>query len=189
MSTAGSLSTCAVRLGKPSDTALLSFSAKGWLILLCFSSISPLDVYKLTSELLGEGANAKVQVAVSLQNGNEYAVKVSVSSRCQNLLCRYWVPACPKPDTFYISQHSGLIRMGAPKMYSLDSVISLLTCCVTLDKLLNLSVLQFLHLYNKCNNRTYMVLLWGLNKLICVKCLGQYLWWMKSASENSQIWN
>ncbi|MXQ88268.1 hypothetical protein E5288_WYG017054 [Bos mutus] len=33
------------------------------------------DVYKLTSELLGEGANAKVQVAVSLQNGNEYAVK------------------------------------------------------------------------------------------------------------------
>uniref|UniRef100_A0A452G173 non-specific serine/threonine protein kinase n=1 Tax=Capra hircus TaxID=9925 RepID=A0A452G173_CAPHI len=34
------------------------------------------DVYKLTSELLGEGANAKVQVAVSLQNGNEYAVKI-----------------------------------------------------------------------------------------------------------------
>lgn len=56
--------------------------------MLCFPSISPLDVYKLTSELLGEGANAKVQVAVSLQNGNEYAVKVSVSSRCQNLLCR-----------------------------------------------------------------------------------------------------
>ena len=49
--------------------------------------------------------------------------------------------------------------MGAPKLYSLDSVISLLTYCETLDKLLNLSVLQFLHLYNECNNRTYMVLL------------------------------
>lgn len=35
-------------------------------------------MYKLTSELLGEGAYAKVQGAVSLQNGKEYAVKVSV---------------------------------------------------------------------------------------------------------------
>nr|XP_012631538.1 MOB kinase activator 3C isoform X3 [Microcebus murinus] len=34
------------------------------------------DVYKLTSELLGEGAYAKVQGAVSLQNGKEYAVKI-----------------------------------------------------------------------------------------------------------------
>lgn len=42
--------------------------------LACF----PLDVYKLTSELLGEGAYAKVQGAVSLQTGKEYAVKVSV---------------------------------------------------------------------------------------------------------------
>ncbi|EHH49884.1 hypothetical protein EGM_00616, partial [Macaca fascicularis] len=33
------------------------------------------DMYKLTSELLGEGAYAKVQGAVSLQNGKEYAVK------------------------------------------------------------------------------------------------------------------
>lgn len=40
-------------------------------------------MYKLTSELLGEGAYAKVQGAVSLQNGKEYAVKVSVSSGCQ----------------------------------------------------------------------------------------------------------
>lgn len=39
---------------------------------------SPLDVYKLTSELLGEGAYAKVQGAVSLQTGKEYAVKVSI---------------------------------------------------------------------------------------------------------------
>ncbi|XP_068395910.1 MAP kinase-interacting serine/threonine-protein kinase 1 isoform X2 [Eschrichtius robustus] len=46
------------------------------------------DTYKLTSELLGEGAYAKVQGAVSLQNGKEYAVKVSVSSGCQALLCR-----------------------------------------------------------------------------------------------------
>lgn len=36
------------------------------------------DVYQLTSELLGEGAYAKVQGAVSLQSGKEYAVKVSV---------------------------------------------------------------------------------------------------------------
>lgn len=45
-------------------------------------------MYKLTSELLGEGAYAKVQGAVSLQNGKEYAVKVSVSSGCQALLCK-----------------------------------------------------------------------------------------------------
>lgn len=88
LSTAESSCACAVRLGKPSDTALLSFYAKGWLILLFFSPISPLDTYKLTSELLGEGAYAKVQGAVSLQNGKEYAVKVSVSSGCQALLCR-----------------------------------------------------------------------------------------------------
>ncbi|XP_005398726.1 PREDICTED: MAP kinase-interacting serine/threonine-protein kinase 1 isoform X3 [Chinchilla lanigera] len=34
------------------------------------------DMYKLTSELLGEGAYAKVQGAVSLQTGREYAVKI-----------------------------------------------------------------------------------------------------------------
>ncbi|KAF7485151.1 MAP kinase-interacting serine/threonine-protein kinase 1 [Marmota monax] len=34
------------------------------------------DMYKLTSELLGEGAYAKVQGAVSLQTGKEYAVKI-----------------------------------------------------------------------------------------------------------------
>ncbi|XP_073936331.1 MAP kinase-interacting serine/threonine-protein kinase 1 isoform X3 [Castor canadensis] len=34
------------------------------------------DIYKLTSELLGEGAYAKVQGAVSLQTGKEYAVKI-----------------------------------------------------------------------------------------------------------------
>ncbi|KAH1166080.1 MAP kinase-interacting serine/threonine-protein kinase 1 isoform X1 [Mauremys mutica] len=34
------------------------------------------DLYKLTAELLGEGAYAKVQGAVSLQNGQEYAVKI-----------------------------------------------------------------------------------------------------------------
>lgn len=56
------------------------------LILLFLSFISPLDMYKLTSELLGEGAYAKVQGAVSVQNGKEYAVKVSVSSGCQAFL-------------------------------------------------------------------------------------------------------
>lgn len=40
-------------------------------------SISLADLYKLTAELLGEGAYAKVQGAVSLQTGKEYAVKVS----------------------------------------------------------------------------------------------------------------
>ncbi|XP_007480284.1 MAP kinase-interacting serine/threonine-protein kinase 1 isoform X1 [Monodelphis domestica] len=34
------------------------------------------DLYRLTSELLGEGAYAKVQGAVSLQNGKEFAVKI-----------------------------------------------------------------------------------------------------------------
>ncbi|XP_029395972.1 MAP kinase-interacting serine/threonine-protein kinase 1 isoform X3 [Mus pahari] len=34
------------------------------------------DLYQLTSELLGEGAYAKVQGAVSLQSGKEYAVKI-----------------------------------------------------------------------------------------------------------------
>uniref|UniRef100_A0A287DCR6 Protein kinase domain-containing protein n=2 Tax=Ictidomys tridecemlineatus TaxID=43179 RepID=A0A287DCR6_ICTTR len=50
------------------------------------------DMYKLTSELLGEGAYAKVQGAVSLQTGKEYAVKVSVSSGCQALFCKYSFP-------------------------------------------------------------------------------------------------
>uniref|UniRef100_A0A4W5QZQ1 non-specific serine/threonine protein kinase n=1 Tax=Hucho hucho TaxID=62062 RepID=A0A4W5QZQ1_9TELE len=34
------------------------------------------DLYKLTDELLGQGAYAKVQGCISLQNGNEYAVKI-----------------------------------------------------------------------------------------------------------------
>lgn len=42
----------------------------------CWISLS--DLYKLTAELLGEGAYAKVQGAVSLQTGKEYAVKVSI---------------------------------------------------------------------------------------------------------------
>lgn len=43
-----------------------------------FCWISLADLYKLTAELLGEGAYAKVQGAVSLQTGKEYAVKVSI---------------------------------------------------------------------------------------------------------------
>lgn len=42
-----------------------------WVKSVCF-----VDLYKLTDELLGQGAYAKVQGCVSLQNGNEYAVKV-----------------------------------------------------------------------------------------------------------------
>ncbi|CAL8307769.1 unnamed protein product [Lota lota] len=34
------------------------------------------DVYKLTDEMLGQGAYAKVQGCISLQDGNEYAVKI-----------------------------------------------------------------------------------------------------------------
>ncbi|XP_063057498.1 MAP kinase-interacting serine/threonine-protein kinase 1 isoform X1 [Engraulis encrasicolus] len=34
------------------------------------------DLYKLTDELLGQGAYAKVQGCISLRNGNEYAVKI-----------------------------------------------------------------------------------------------------------------
>uniref|UniRef100_A0A4W4EI51 non-specific serine/threonine protein kinase n=1 Tax=Electrophorus electricus TaxID=8005 RepID=A0A4W4EI51_ELEEL len=34
------------------------------------------DLYKLTEEVLGQGAYAKVQGCVNLQNGNEYAVKI-----------------------------------------------------------------------------------------------------------------
>lgn len=48
-----------------------------WLIFpICWISLA--DLYKLTAELLGEGAYAKVQGAVSLQTGKEYAVKVSI---------------------------------------------------------------------------------------------------------------
>lgn len=35
------------------------------------------DLYKLTDEVLGQGAFAKVQGCVSLQNGQEFAVKVT----------------------------------------------------------------------------------------------------------------
>lgn len=35
------------------------------------------DLYKLTEEVLGQGAYAKVQGCINLQNGQEYAVKVS----------------------------------------------------------------------------------------------------------------
>lgn len=35
------------------------------------------DLYKLTDEVLGQGAYAKVQGCISLQNGQEFAVKVS----------------------------------------------------------------------------------------------------------------
>ncbi|MBN3293601.1 MKNK1 kinase, partial [Polypterus senegalus] len=38
--------------------------------------VSFLDVYKLTDELLGQGAYAKVQGCISLKNGLEYAVKI-----------------------------------------------------------------------------------------------------------------
>lgn len=34
------------------------------------------DLYKLTHEVLGQGAYAKVQGCISLQNGHEYAVKI-----------------------------------------------------------------------------------------------------------------
>lgn len=34
------------------------------------------DLYKLTDEVLGQGAYAKVQGCISLQNGKEFAVKV-----------------------------------------------------------------------------------------------------------------
>lgn len=39
----------------------------------CFFS----ELYKLTDEVLGQGAYAKVQGCISLQNGKEFAVKVS----------------------------------------------------------------------------------------------------------------
>ncbi|KAE8610061.1 hypothetical protein XENTR_v10012002 [Xenopus tropicalis] len=52
-----------------------SESLLGWL-LVC-SCVFPLaDLYRLTDELLGEGAYAKVQGCVSLQNGKDYAVKI-----------------------------------------------------------------------------------------------------------------
>lgn len=35
------------------------------------------DLYKLTDEVLGQGAYAKVQGCISLQNGKEFAVKVN----------------------------------------------------------------------------------------------------------------
>lgn len=47
-------------------------------IILCERVISLADLYKLTDEVLGQGAYAKVQGCISLQNGQEFAVKVGV---------------------------------------------------------------------------------------------------------------
>lgn len=66
------------RPGKPSGNSLPVLAFSGLTHLLTLLTCFPPDVYKLTSELLGEGAYAKVQGAVSLQTGKEYAVKVSV---------------------------------------------------------------------------------------------------------------
>jgi len=46
-------------------------------VLQCHNVILSSDLYKLTDEVLGQGAYAKVQGCISLQNGQEYAVKVS----------------------------------------------------------------------------------------------------------------
>lgn len=43
---------------------------------ILYVTFSP-DLYKLTDEVLGQGAYAKVQGCISLQNGQEFAVKVS----------------------------------------------------------------------------------------------------------------
>lgn len=63
---------------KLSNNALPIMACSGVTHLKNLPPVSSLDVYQLTSELLGEGAYAKVQGAVSLQSGKEYAVKVSV---------------------------------------------------------------------------------------------------------------
>lgn len=47
------------------------------------------DLYRLTEEMLGQGAYAKVQGCISLQNGNEYAVKVSVCLVKASCSCKY----------------------------------------------------------------------------------------------------
>uniref|UniRef100_A0A6I8PGT3 Protein kinase domain-containing protein n=1 Tax=Ornithorhynchus anatinus TaxID=9258 RepID=A0A6I8PGT3_ORNAN len=52
------------------------FPEKGRMMEPSPPSFSLIDLYKLTSELLGEGAYARVQGAVSLHNGREYAVKI-----------------------------------------------------------------------------------------------------------------
>lgn len=37
------------------------------------------DLYKLTDEVLGQGAYAKVQGCINLQNGQDFAVKVTMN--------------------------------------------------------------------------------------------------------------
>lgn len=46
--------------------------------ILCARVISVVDLYKLTEEVLGQGAYAKVQGCISLQNSQEFAVKVGI---------------------------------------------------------------------------------------------------------------
>ncbi|KAG9329230.1 hypothetical protein JZ751_006442, partial [Albula glossodonta] len=58
------------RRTRATDSFTGNFNAKSFLHLL------PADLYKLTEELLGKGAHAKVQGCISLQNGKEYAVKI-----------------------------------------------------------------------------------------------------------------
>lgn len=47
-----------------------------WINVHCSLILPFSDLYKLTDEVLGQGAYAKVQECVSLQNGQEFAVKV-----------------------------------------------------------------------------------------------------------------
>lgn len=64
------------------------------------------DLYKLTAELLGEGSCAKVQGAVSLQNGKEYAVKVNI---VWFLLLRITMDRLGKHSREYLRNRDGLI--------------------------------------------------------------------------------
>lgn len=97
---------------KPSDSSCphhgLEWGDSPAVLLTCF----PLDVYKLTSELLGEGAYAKVQGAVSLQTGKEYAVKVSVPRGLHLYFANLSFLACPKPNKLFIVQHGSSERRG-----------------------------------------------------------------------------
>lgn len=60
--------------GKYSKTSIIYYLVS---ICLCSHLIFSPDLYKLTDEVLGQGAYAKVQGCISLQNRQEFAVKVS----------------------------------------------------------------------------------------------------------------
>lgn len=63
------------------NTGVVLFVFTSWYLIQFFIIICSSDLYKLTDEVLGQGAYAKVQGCISLQNGQEFAVKVNKNNK------------------------------------------------------------------------------------------------------------